>query len=117
MPIGSFGDHLVNVNHPLPMPHGGLQSACISNDELAQTDPIVFHAKQASLIMALRERLQFPPSRSFCLEDLVWTNHMTSGKGKYKSFKLAIIFWDRLDDFIKGNNTILISPANTPKKL
>lgn len=45
MSMGSFGDHLVSVNHPLPMPNGELQSACILDDEVAQTDFIVFQEK------------------------------------------------------------------------
>lgn len=49
-----------------------------------------------------REREQLPFFRSFCMEDLVWTDHMTNVKEKYKTFMLAIIFWAWLEDFIKG---------------
>ena len=117
MSMDSFADHVVSVNHPLAMPHGGLQSSCFSDDELAQTDPIVFHAKQAGLMKALKERVQIPPSGSFCMEDLVWTNHVTSGQGRYKSSKLAIILWDRLDDFIKGEEHHPHAPCKYTKEI
>jgi hypothetical protein len=55
--------------------------------------------------MALRDRVQNPPPASYCIEDLVWTDHVTYGKGKYKSSKLAIILWKILDDFIEGEQT------------
>lgn len=100
--MDSFDDHLVNVHDPLPMSHGGLQLQSTADDGLAQTDPIVFEEKKASLIMALRDRVQNPSLGSFCMKDLIWTDHVTCGKGKYKSSKLAIILWDRLDNFIKG---------------
>lgn len=101
--MGPFGDHLVSAHHPLSKYDGGLQWAYISDDELTQADPIVFRAKQIGSIMALRERtrVHIHLSRSFCMEDLVWADHVTSGKRKYKILMAAILFWDRLDDFIK----------------
>ena len=103
--MDSFSDQLVSGYQPLPISHGGEQSAYISDDELAQTDHVVFQEKQVGLTMVLRERVQNPHSGSFCMEDLVWTDHVTKNKGKSKSSKLAIIFWDRLDDFIKGEQS------------
>jgi hypothetical protein len=36
------------------------------------------------------------------MEDLVWTYHVTTGSGIHKSSKLVVILWERLDDFIFG---------------
>ena len=54
----------------------------------------MFQAKQDDLIMALRERerVQIPSLGSFCIEDLMWTDQVESGKEKYKTSILAIIF-------------------------
>ena len=52
--------------------------------------------------MALRESLQDPPPGEFRMEDLVWTDHVTNGKGRHKASRLAVILWDRLKDFISG---------------
>lgn len=105
MSMDSFSDHLVSGYQPLSLSDGGEQSVCISDDELEETNPKVFQERQSDLMMALRERVQNPHLGSFCMEDLVWTDHVTKNKGKSKSSKLAIIFWDRLDDFIKGEQS------------
>jgi hypothetical protein len=55
MSMDSFSDHLVTDYQPLPIFHGGEQSVCISDDEFAQTNPLVFQEKQAGLIMVLKE--------------------------------------------------------------
>ena len=36
------------------------------------------------------------------MDDLVWTNHVTHGQGIQKTSMLAVILWDRLEDFIQG---------------
>ena len=92
MSMDSFSDNLVSNYHPLPISHGGVQSASILDDELAQIGLVVFQEKQIGLITLLRVRTQNPPSGSFCMEDLVWTDHLTRGKEKSKSSKLAINF-------------------------
>ena len=59
--------------------------------------------------MALRERVQNPPPSEFSLEDLVWTNHVTNGKG----LRLVVILWDRLDDFISSEQLTLPTHAES----
>jgi hypothetical protein len=36
------------------------------------------------------------------MEDLMWTDHVTTGSGVHKSSKLVVILWEMLDDFIFG---------------
>ena len=66
------------------------------------TDHQAFRSQQVHIIMTLRESLQDHPPGEFRMEDLVWTDHMTNGKGIQKTSKLAVILWDRLKDFISG---------------
>ena len=99
------------------MSHRGCQLASISDDELAQIDLAMFCAKQDDLIMAPRERIQIPHSWSFCMEDLVWTYHVTSGKRKYKTSMLVIIIWNKLDDLIKGEQHYAHFPCKYTKEI
>ena len=66
------------------------------------TDTKSFKATQTLMISALRERVEHPLAREFSYEDLVWIDHNTCRKYKYKASQLAIITWDRLDNFIAG---------------
>ena len=79
-----------------------LESIPESDDELAHFAPATFCAKQADLIFSLREKGQNPPLGAFAMDDLVWTNHVTHGQGLHKTSMLAVILWDRLEDFIQG---------------
>ena len=82
-----------------PSPNGGLP---ISLDALELTNPTTFYGQQVNIILALREKVQNPPIGEFRMEDLVWTDHVTTGNDFGKGLKLAIIMWARLDDFISG---------------
>ena len=82
-----------------PSPNGGLHMMV---DDLKLTDSTAFRAQQVNIILALRERVQNPPIGEFRMEDLVWTDHVTTGNGLHKNSKLAVILWERLDDFISG---------------
>lgn len=73
-----------------------------SDDDLHVLAPATFRATQADRIISLRERVQNPPPGPFAMDDLVWTNHVSQGQGIQKTSKLAVILWDRLEDFIKG---------------
>jgi len=73
-----------------------------SDDDLLVLAPATFRATQADRIISLRERVQNPPPGAFAMDDLVWTNHVSQGQGIQKTSKLAVILWDRLEDFIKG---------------
>ena len=63
-----------------------------------------------------RESSKSPPG-AFAMDDLVWTNHITQGQGKRKSSLLAIILWDRLNDFIKGEEQYPQFPCNFTKEI
>ena len=71
-------------------------------DDLKLTDPTTFRAQQVNIILALRERVQNPPIGEFGMEDLVWTDHVTTGSGLHRGSKLAVILCERLDSFIFG---------------
>lgn len=81
---------------------GEIEGLPLPEDDLEHTDLPTFRAQQVHIIMTLRERLQNPPPSEFRMEDLQWTNHVTNGKGRHKGSKLAVILWDRLHDFISG---------------
>jgi len=82
-----------------PSPNEGLREMV---DDLKFADPTTFWAQQVKIILALRERVQKPPIGEFRMEDLVWTDHVTTGNGLHRGSKLAVILWERLDDFISG---------------
>ena len=86
----------------LPRNVSHLHNILESDDNVPQIVPATFRATQIDLIISLRERVQNPPPGAFAMEDLVWTNHVTHGQGIHKTSLLATILWDRLDDFIKG---------------
>ena len=103
----------LSSNHLCAMADGGLPST----DQISHgTNPLEFQAKQAHLIKELRSRAQKPPLGEFCMQDLVWTDHVTNGKGKYKTSKIAVIFWDRLDDFIQGEQHHPLYPCKFTKE-
>jgi hypothetical protein len=60
------------------------------------------HNKSTSFWHWERERVQKCLIGKFRMEDLVWTDHVTNGSGVHKSSKLVVILWERLDDFIFG---------------
>jgi hypothetical protein len=82
-----------------PSPNEGLREMV---DDLKLADPTTFRAQQVKIILALRERVHKPPIGEFRMEDLVWTNHVTTGNSLHRGSKLAVILWERLDDFISG---------------
>lgn len=82
--------------------HAGFEGLPLPEDHLENSDLPAFRAQQVHIIMTLRERLQDPPAGEFRMEDLVWTDHVTHGKGRHKASRLAVIPWDRLQDFISG---------------
>jgi hypothetical protein len=90
----------------------GLQSVLQPDQHSQGSDPAAFQAKQANLIKELRSRVQTPPLGEFCMQDLLWTDLVTNGKGKYRISKVAMILWDRLADFIQGEQH-----ANNPALL
>ena len=99
------------------MAHGGLESLWHVDDDLHQTNLAADQAKQHDLIMEMRERVQNPPRGKFCFQNLAWTNHVTHGKGKYKTSMLAVIFWDRLHDFIQGEQHHPLYPCKFTKEI
>lgn len=101
----------------LPRNFYNLQSSVECDDDLPQIAPATFRAMQADLIISLRERVQNPPPGAFAMDDLVWTNHVTQGQGIQKNSKLAVILWDRLQDFIQGEQQHPHFPCNFTKEI
>ena len=93
----STSQHVVVGGSPLP------------HDDLEHTNMPVLRAQQVDTIMALRERVQNPPPGESSLEDLVWTDHVTNGKGS----RLVVILWDRLDNFISREQLALSTHADS----
>ena len=74
-------------------------------------DPPAFQIQQLDALMGLRESIQTPPPGQFSMDDLAWTDHVTTGKGRHKGSKMAFIPWDRLEDFISGEENNPIYPC------
>ena len=59
------------------------------------------HNKSTSFWHWERESSKLPIDE-FQMEDLVWTDHVTFGSGLHRGSKLVVVLWERLDDFISG---------------
>ena len=94
-----------------------LESIPEADDDLAHCGPTTFRAKQADLIFSLREKVQNPPPGAFAMDDLVWTGHVTHGQGLHKTSMLAVILWDRLEDFIQGEQQHPHFPCKFTKEI
>ena len=88
--MGSTSHH--DVVGGLSLPQGSLE----------HTDPPAFRSQQVDILMTLRETIQSPPPGNFGMEDLLWTDHATQGRGRHRPSKMALIPWDRLGDFLSG---------------
>lgn len=77
------------------------QSILELNDNLNQFALATFCVQHGDLINLLRESSESHPG-AFGMDDLVWTNYMTNGYGIPKTSMLVVILWDRIEDFIKG---------------
>ena len=113
----AFTNHVlqmvISAHFPSNMFH--LESIPESDDDLAQFAPTTFRAKQADLIILLREKVQNSPPSAFAMNDLLWTNHVTHDQGIHKTSMLAVILWDRLEDFIKDEQQHPHFPCNFMK--
>ena len=95
----SFSLEVAMASSSQPSPNGGLP---IPLGNLELIDPTTFQAQQVNIILAFREKVQNPSIGEFRMEDLVWTDHVTSQNGLHKGSKLAVIMSAGLDDFISG---------------
>ena len=94
----------------------GVHSVLQPDQQSQGSDPAAFETKQANLIKELRSRVQTPPLGEFCMQHLLWTDLVTNGKGKYRTSKVAVIFWDRLPDFIQGEQHDPLYPCKFTKE-
>ena len=88
-----------------------MASSSPTQEALEHTDPPAFRVQQVDILMALRESIQNPPLGEFRMEDLLWTDHITQGKGRHKGSRMAFIPWDRLADFISGEQNHPLYPC------
>ena len=65
----------------------------------------------------MSDRVQNPPLGEFYFQDLVWTYHVTHGKEIYKTSRLAVIYWDRLHDFIQRKQHPTLYPCKFTKEI
>ena len=99
VPMGSTSQH--DMVGGLSLPQGSLE----------HTDPPAFRAHQVHIVMTLRDKIQSPPPGDFRMEDLLWTDHVTHGKGKHKPSRMALIPWERLGDFLSGEENNPLYPC------
>ena len=76
-----------------------------------------FQVVQAYLIKRLQESTQYPPTGPFAFEDLQWTQQVLSGNGRYNTIKYAVIPWERLQDFIVGEQNNDLFPSKFTKEI
>lgn len=88
-----------------------MTSSSAAEESLEHTDPPAFRLQQVDILIAMRESIQNPPPGEFRMEDLVWTDHITHGRGRHKGSRMAFILWDRLDDFISGEQNHTLYPC------
>ena len=102
-------------DNPCPMSHGGFKSLWHLDDDLHQTNIVTKQAKQGDLIMVMKSPFQNPLLGEFCFQDMVWRDRVTR-KGKYKTSLLVVIYWDRLHDFIQGEQHHPLYPYKYTKE-
>ena len=84
-----------------------MAASSTTQEVLHHTDPPASQIQQVDIFMGLQENIQTPPPGEFRMQDLVWPDHVTTGKCRQKGSKMTFILWDMLEDFILGeqNNT------------
>ena len=94
-----------------------LKSNYETNDKDPKPDLIVFQVVHADLIMRLQELIQYPLTCPFAFEDLQWTQQVLSGNGRYNTINYVVIPWERLHDFIVGEQNNDLFPCKFTKKI
>ena len=59
----------------------------------------------------LRSRLQVPPEGPFDRTDIIWEGRTNQGRGRCRDTSRAIIPWDRLGDFVVGEQSMRDFPC------
>jgi hypothetical protein len=59
----------------------------------------------------LRARLQVPPDGPFDRTDITWEGRTNQGRGRCRDTSRAIIHWDRLGDFVAGEQSMRDFPC------
>ena len=72
--------------------------------ELDPADPLYDHDRERVFLEEMRGMLQNPPPGPFRKEDILWRPLLTHGGGQRRLNDLAIISWERLQDFVDGEN-------------
>ena len=62
-------------------------------------------------IEKLRAKLQIPPEGHFDRTDIVWEERTNQGRGRSRDTHSAIIPWDRLGDFVAGEQSMRDFPC------
>jgi len=70
--------------------------------EIIEDTPFI-PSRERDLLQALKAIVQEPPLGPFQKSNILWLPHVTSGHGLYNNAEIAVIPWDRLKDFIEGD--------------
>jgi hypothetical protein len=74
-------------------------------------------AGRSTVLERMRARLQNPPAGPFDREDVTWRKELHSGRGGHvKEVHTAIIPWDRLEDFVEGEETMRDFPCTLNRR-
>ena len=106
---GEFEVLFNNNNTALPAVEQSLQNVPCAEVEILSDGDDLFEVELAyqglllerDLVQRLRARTQYSVDGPFRKEDLQWTPLITSGGGRYKNNIIAVIPWNRLEDFIR----------------
>jgi len=58
-------------------------------------------SKDTDLLQALKATVQETPPGPFQRSDIMWLPHVTSGHRPYTNVEIAVVPWDRLEDFVE----------------
>ena len=103
---GGFG----GAQHcPCPEAHSGDEHSEQDEDDLGGN-----HGSRAGgggkvrevTLEKLRARLQVPPAGAFDRTDILWERRTNQGRGRCRDTFRAIIPWDRLSDFVEGEQSM-----------
>ncbi len=74
--------------------------------EIIEDTPFI-PSRKRDLLQALKATVQEPLLGPIQKSNILWLPHVTSGHGLYNTVEIAIIPWDRLNDFIEGEQNNL----------
>jgi hypothetical protein len=74
-------------------------------------EPLQEMDQECTLLNRLRSIMRYPPPGPFCRADLTWEHFVTSGARHNVASEVAVVPWDRLQDFVDGEQSSKTYPC------